>query len=121
MTADALARLTEREREVLDLMAQGSSNQAISADLNLSAKTIETHVRSIFTKLDLPADADGNLVGCRPSRSARRRVRYRRSSVQRRLEQPGWRRPARHQVPVVTCDHRSCRSRSRTAHHDSCF
>lgn len=54
---DTLAALTERERAVLALMAQGRSNSALSAELNLSAKTIEAHVRSIFTKLNLPPDA----------------------------------------------------------------
>jgi DNA-binding NarL/FixJ family response regulator len=49
----ALARLTERERDVLRLMAQGKANAAIAATLFLSIKTLETHVRSIFDKLDL--------------------------------------------------------------------
>lgn len=56
----ALAGLSDREAEVLGLMAQGRSNQAICAELFLSPKTVETHVRNIFTKLDLPAGADGN-------------------------------------------------------------
>jgi DNA-binding NarL/FixJ family response regulator/class 3 adenylate cyclase len=55
-----LQRLTDREREVLGLMAQGKSNSAISATLFLSPKTIESHVRSIFTKLDLPEANDGH-------------------------------------------------------------
>ena len=54
---DPLAALTERERKVLALMAQGRSNSALSAELCLSAKTIEAHVRSIFTKLNLAPDA----------------------------------------------------------------
>jgi DNA-binding NarL/FixJ family response regulator len=57
---DALGRLTEREREVLDLMAQGLSNQSIGDRLYLSPKTVETHVGSIFTKLDLPGDSRSN-------------------------------------------------------------
>jgi DNA-binding NarL/FixJ family response regulator len=57
---DALARLTEREGEVLALMAEGRSNAAISEGLRLSPKTVETHVRSIFTKLDLGEDPDGH-------------------------------------------------------------
>jgi DNA-binding NarL/FixJ family response regulator len=48
-----IERLTEREREVLALMAQGRSNQAISERLFLSDRTVETHVAAIFTKLDL--------------------------------------------------------------------
>ena len=53
---DPLDRLTEREREVLALMAQGLTNAALSDELHLSPKTVEGHVRSIFTKLDLGAD-----------------------------------------------------------------
>ena len=53
---DPLDRLTEREREVLALMAQGLTNTGLSDELHLSPKTIEGHVRSIFTKLDLGAD-----------------------------------------------------------------
>ena len=49
--------MTERERKVLALMAQGRSNSALSAELCLSAKTVEAHVRSIFTKLNLAPDA----------------------------------------------------------------
>jgi DNA-binding NarL/FixJ family response regulator len=48
-----LAELTAREREVLGLMAEGYSNQAIRERLFLSPKTVETHVRQIFLKLDL--------------------------------------------------------------------
>lgn len=55
---DPLASLTERERAVLGLMAQGRSNHALSSDLCLSAKTVEAHVRSIFLKLNLPPDVD---------------------------------------------------------------
>ena len=54
---DPLADLTERERTVLALMAQGRSNSALSAELCLSGKTIEAHVRSIFMKLNLSVDA----------------------------------------------------------------
>jgi len=50
-----LERLTEREVEVLTLMAEGRSNQAISAQLFMAPKTVESHVGSIFTKLDLRA------------------------------------------------------------------
>ena len=53
---DPLDRLTEREREVLALMAQGLTNAGLSHELHLSPKTVEGHVRSIFTKLDLGAD-----------------------------------------------------------------
>ncbi len=53
---DPLAALTERERTLLALMAEGLSNSALSAKLNLSTKTVEAHVRSIFIKLDLVPD-----------------------------------------------------------------
>lgn len=53
-----LARLTKREHEVLALMAEGRSNQAICERLVLNPKSVETHVRNIFTKLDLQQQAD---------------------------------------------------------------
>jgi DNA-binding NarL/FixJ family response regulator len=55
---DVLTRLTDRETEILALMAEGRSNQGISARLFLSPKTVESHVRSVFTKLDLPPAPD---------------------------------------------------------------
>jgi len=51
-------RLTEREREVLGLMAQGRSNAAIGAALFVTEKAVNKHINSIFTKLDLPVDMD---------------------------------------------------------------
>jgi DNA-binding CsgD family transcriptional regulator len=57
---DVLTRLTDREREVLACMAQGDANPAIADRLNMSAKTVETHVWSIFQKLDLSEDTDGH-------------------------------------------------------------
>jgi DNA-binding NarL/FixJ family response regulator len=50
--------LTTREREVLQLMAEGRSNTAISQSLHLSPKTVEAHVRSIFVKLGLPPESE---------------------------------------------------------------
>lgn len=55
-----MGRLTVREREVLGLMAEGRSNPAIAAELLLGVKTVETHVRAIFMKLDLDETPDGN-------------------------------------------------------------
>ena len=52
-----LDRLTEREREVLALMAEGHSNAAIAERLVVNQRTAETHVSSILGKLDLPPDA----------------------------------------------------------------
>jgi DNA-binding NarL/FixJ family response regulator len=56
--ARKLAELTEREREVLALMAEGRSNKAICAQLFLSPKTIEAHVKHIFQKLGIDESAD---------------------------------------------------------------
>ncbi len=58
-----LDELTPREREVLALMAEGRSNQAIAGQLVLESKTIEGHIRTIFSKL-----------GLEPEQSAHRRV-----------------------------------------------
>lgn len=57
-TKGPLDELTEREREVLSLMAEGRSNQAISERLFLSPKTIEAHIANIFGKLGLLPAAD---------------------------------------------------------------
>ncbi|MEV4241246.1 MULTISPECIES: response regulator transcription factor [unclassified Nocardia] len=51
---DSLARLTPREREVLELMAQGLSNNAIATALTVTERAVEKHIGNIFTKLDLP-------------------------------------------------------------------
>lgn len=55
---DRVALLSNREREVLALMAQGLSNRAIADTLFLSPKTLETHVANIFSKLDLPPTSE---------------------------------------------------------------
>jgi DNA-binding NarL/FixJ family response regulator len=58
-----LERLSDREREVLALLAEGRSNHAIAAQLHLAGRSVEKHVTSIFTKLDLPsADTDHRRV-----------------------------------------------------------
>jgi len=57
---DPLAVLSEREREVLDLMAEGLTNNAIATRLCLSERTVEAHVRHMFVKLDLPAGRSGH-------------------------------------------------------------
>ena len=54
-----LARLSDREREILGMIAEGRSNAAIADALHLAARSVEKHVSAIFTKLDLPA-ADGD-------------------------------------------------------------
>jgi DNA-binding NarL/FixJ family response regulator len=53
-----LDALSQRELEVLGLMAEGRSNQAIATRLFITDKTVEAHVRAIFTKLTLPAASD---------------------------------------------------------------
>jgi DNA-binding NarL/FixJ family response regulator len=50
----ALERLTPREREVLELVAEGLSNQAIADRLDIALRSTEKHVSAIFTKLGLP-------------------------------------------------------------------
>jgi DNA-binding NarL/FixJ family response regulator len=52
---DPLGNLTPREREVLALMAEGSSNQAIADKLVISLRAVEKHVTSIFSALGLPS------------------------------------------------------------------
>jgi DNA-binding NarL/FixJ family response regulator len=51
---DPLAELTPREREVLELMAEGRSNHAIAEHMIVTERAVEKHVTSIFSKLDLP-------------------------------------------------------------------
>jgi DNA-binding NarL/FixJ family response regulator len=58
--ADPLATLTDRERSVLALMAEGLSNAAIAARLFLSEGAISKYTTTIFAKLDLPVDDDTN-------------------------------------------------------------
>ena len=55
---DPLEALTPREREVLALMAEGRSNQAIAEALVVSERAVEKHVTSIFAKLNLPPAAE---------------------------------------------------------------
>jgi DNA-binding NarL/FixJ family response regulator len=59
-----LAAMSERELQVLQLLARGNSDQAIAAQLVLSERTVESHVRNIFFKL-----------GLQPSPNHNRRVR----------------------------------------------
>lgn len=56
----ALDELTERERTVLGLIAEGRSNRAISKQLFLSPRAVERHVQGIFQKLTLPESEDDN-------------------------------------------------------------
>ena len=53
-----LARLTERERQVISLMAEGKNNAAIAASLYLTERAIEKHINSLFHKLGLSEEPD---------------------------------------------------------------
>jgi DNA-binding NarL/FixJ family response regulator len=55
---DRLSLLTPREREVLELMAEGRSNSGIAGRLTITDRAVEKHVSNIFWKLDLPAGAE---------------------------------------------------------------
>jgi len=55
---DPLEELTEREREVLALMAEGRTNRAIAEQLVITEHTVEKHVTSVMGKLRIPASAD---------------------------------------------------------------
>jgi DNA-binding NarL/FixJ family response regulator len=57
---DPLEELTMREREVLELMAEGFTNAGIAKRLHLSERTIEAHVRHVLMKLDVPETDDSN-------------------------------------------------------------
>ncbi len=55
---DPLEDLSGREREVLELMAEGRSNHSIAEQLVITERAVEKHITSIFSKLDLPATSE---------------------------------------------------------------
>jgi DNA-binding NarL/FixJ family response regulator len=57
-TADPITTLKPRERETLELIAQGRTNTAIARELFVSPSAVEKHISSIFTKLNLPTTDD---------------------------------------------------------------
>jgi DNA-binding NarL/FixJ family response regulator len=58
LASSPLAQLTEREREVLDHMAQGKNNAAIAKSLFLTERAVEKHINSLFHKLGLSEEPD---------------------------------------------------------------
>ncbi|HEX2132597.1 MAG TPA: LuxR C-terminal-related transcriptional regulator [Actinophytocola sp.] len=56
----AVDRLTDREREVLSLMAQGRGNTEIAGQLVLTERAVSKHISNIFGKLDLPPGTTGH-------------------------------------------------------------
>jgi DNA-binding NarL/FixJ family response regulator len=59
-TGSPLERLSERERSVLKLMAEGLTNAAIAQRLVVSQRTVEAHVRHVLLKLDIPENEEGH-------------------------------------------------------------
>jgi DNA-binding NarL/FixJ family response regulator len=57
---DPLAELTQREREVLSLVAEGLSNRAIASRLFVTERTVEAHVKQVFQKLRLAVNPDSH-------------------------------------------------------------
>jgi DNA-binding NarL/FixJ family response regulator len=57
---DGLAELSDREREILSLMAEGLTNTGIAKRLVLSERTVEAHVRHVLLKLGIPQSEDGH-------------------------------------------------------------
>jgi DNA-binding NarL/FixJ family response regulator len=58
--ASPLERLSDRQKQVLQLMAEGKTDRAIADELFLSIKTVQTHVGTIFDKLNMPSNASLN-------------------------------------------------------------
>jgi DNA-binding NarL/FixJ family response regulator len=58
----SLTELTPRERHILERIAGGATNRGIAAELWLSKRTVESHVASIFRKLDLPDACERRVV-----------------------------------------------------------
>lgn len=57
--------LTPREKDVLLFLAEGKSNRQIAAELNISASTVKTHLRSIYSKLGVSNRTQAGLAGLR--------------------------------------------------------
>jgi DNA-binding NarL/FixJ family response regulator len=63
--ADRSGRLTPREREILELVAQGMSNKAIAAELSLRLNTVRNHVQNVLTKLDAHSKLEAVAIATR--------------------------------------------------------
>jgi DNA-binding NarL/FixJ family response regulator len=61
--------LTDREREILELLAQGLSNKAIAARLYLSVRTVEGHLANIYSRLDVHSRTEAMLMAVRIPKS----------------------------------------------------
>jgi DNA-binding NarL/FixJ family response regulator len=72
-STEAFPELTAREREVLELIAQGRNNQAIAGELVLSLKTVRNHVSNVFNKLQV-TDRAGAIVKAREAGMGRRAI-----------------------------------------------
>jgi two-component system response regulator FixJ len=70
--AARMARLTQRERQVLELLVEGRSNKAVAAELGISRRTVETHRARVMTKMGARSIADlvQRVMLLRPSRGA---------------------------------------------------
>lgn len=67
---DQLSSLTEREREILELLAEGHRPQTIAAELGLSVLTVRNHVRAILRKLDCHSQLEAAALSRRAASSS---------------------------------------------------
>ena len=85
-TASTFPSLTDREREVLEMIAAGKGNATIAHELVISLKTVRNHVSNIFTKLQV-TDRSAAIVKARTAGSATSRASTARSSTTGRLSE----------------------------------